>query len=164
MALFCTLAATCQSFSALAHVYPDHHGLEKLDHIGILGLMFGTPYSELLAHIQFKDLDVDLSPLLCMVVLGLLAAFFPPAPRTISFGAAVVGMFCIYWDELISTSMVVQLGLYLIGAICFLRNGGHNRGMGLADHHILHYVVTAACSVHALHLWTLSSGAGQKAT
>lgn len=36
------------------------------------------------------------------------------------------------------------------------RNSGHNRVIGLSDHHILHYVVTAACFLQIGNLFALA--------
>jgi hypothetical protein len=32
------------------------------------------------------------------------------------------------------------------------RNGGHERLLGLQDHHLLHYKVTLACAVHVANI------------
>jgi len=152
MGVFGLLAATCHALSALAHVYPDHRTLEKLDHLGILALIFGTPYSEILAKMQRADAQIDLTIFVCFIPFLLAAAFFPPRPRTISFAIGVGTLAVAYWEHLVSMSLFVQLGFYLIGAMCFLRNAGHNRWEGWSDHHILHYVVTAACCIQLMHL------------
>ncbi len=36
--------------SALTHVWPDSHGLEKLDHLGIVCTIIGTPMSCLMVQ------------------------------------------------------------------------------------------------------------------
>lgn len=48
-----------------------------------------------------------------------------------------------------------------IDACCFRafrprRNSGHHRCIGLSDHHILHYVVTAACLLQIGNLFALA--------
>jgi predicted membrane channel-forming protein YqfA (hemolysin III family) len=37
--------------SAMTHVYPDDHFLEKLDHLGIATLVMGTPISTILVRL-----------------------------------------------------------------------------------------------------------------
>lgn len=150
--VFGLLSSTCHALSALAHIYPDHHGLEKLDHLGILALLFGTPYSAILDRMNRADIHIDLTIFKCLIPFLLASAFFPPKPRTLSFAIGVSTLSFAYWRHLISISLLAQLGFYLIGALCFLRNGGHDRWEGWSDHHILHYVVTAACCVQIMHL------------
>ena len=48
--------------------------------------------------------------------------------------------------------LVLELALYLAGALLFLRNGGHTRFLGLSDHHFLHYTVTAAACLHIYYI------------
>lgn len=42
--------------------------------------------------------------------------------------------------------------LRLIVAAFMRRNGGHARLVGCTDHHLLHYLVTAACCLHVPYL------------
>ena len=54
-----------------------------------------------------------------------------------------------------------QSGAHLpvLYATCLLhtcRNAGHHRLVGLSDHHILHYVVTAACLLQISNLFALA--------
>jgi Haemolysin-III related len=48
--LFGVCAACTHLFSAVTHVWPDDHYLEKLDHLGIVLTVVGTPVSTLLAR------------------------------------------------------------------------------------------------------------------
>ena len=50
LALFGACTATTHLFSALTHVYPDSKRLEKLDHLGIVVLIVGTPFTALLVR------------------------------------------------------------------------------------------------------------------
>jgi predicted membrane channel-forming protein YqfA (hemolysin III family) len=36
----------------MTHVYPDSHGLEKLDHLGIVALIIGTPLTALMVRTE----------------------------------------------------------------------------------------------------------------
>lgn len=49
--------------SALTHVYPDDIYLEKLDHLGIVCLVMGTPISTLLVCYSFVTMSMVLLPL-----------------------------------------------------------------------------------------------------
>ncbi|KAL4452780.1 hypothetical protein ABPG75_008442 [Micractinium tetrahymenae] len=150
LAAFCCCAATTHLFSALTHVWPDSHSLEKFDHIGIVATIVGTPITALMAlehgHVP--------TPMAWVALMLLVAAFQPPAPRVAGFvgGGAIAVL--LYWRQLASFLMAAQLLLYLAGAGAFLRNGGHDRWTGLTDHHFLHYFVTIAA---ALHVWLLLS-------
>lgn len=46
--VFCCCAAATHLLSSLTHVYPDDHFLEKLDHIGIVALIVGTPLTQMM--------------------------------------------------------------------------------------------------------------------
>ena len=50
------------------------------------------------------------------------------------------------------TPQTPQVTLYIIGAYCFIKNGGHGRWAGFTDHHLLHYLVTAACCLHVNYI------------
>jgi predicted membrane channel-forming protein YqfA (hemolysin III family) len=50
--VFCCCAATTHLLSSLTHVYPDDHFLEKLDHIGIVALIVGTPLTQMMVSSQ----------------------------------------------------------------------------------------------------------------
>ena len=47
--------------SALTHVWPDSHGLEKLDHLGIVATIIGTPMSCLMVRRALEMLTTSLS-------------------------------------------------------------------------------------------------------
>jgi predicted membrane channel-forming protein YqfA (hemolysin III family) len=60
--VFCCCAATTHLLSSLTHVYPDDHFLEKLDHIGIVALIVGTPLTQMMVSAaggSCKQLAVD---------------------------------------------------------------------------------------------------------
>jgi predicted membrane channel-forming protein YqfA (hemolysin III family) len=80
------------------------------------------------------------------------AACLPPAPRVAGFVAGGSVALLLYWRQLASELIAAQLALYLSGAAAFLRNGGHDRWTGLADHHFLHYFVTLGTSLHILYI------------
>lgn len=50
MALFCAAAAATHLLSALGHVFPDDHYLEKADHLGIVALIISNPLSSLVVR------------------------------------------------------------------------------------------------------------------
>jgi predicted membrane channel-forming protein YqfA (hemolysin III family) len=150
--LFSIFAAVTHGFSALTHVFPDDHTIEKLDHIGITATIIGTPVTALIAK-EHGDLP---PPLLWLSVWLLLSAFLKPVPRVIGFmsgGALMVYLFgLLVLDEI----FLVELFLYFSGGLFFLRNDGHSRGVGLADHHFLHYFSTVASVLHIKYLLNLS--------
>lgn len=148
MALFSLCAAATHCFSALTHVYPDSHSIEKLDHIGITATIIGTPISSLMAQ-EHGHLPFELK-LISLWLVG--AAFLKPTPRVVGFVVGATAMVVLYGSMLLSYVFAIELALYLGGALFFLRNDGHERGIGLSDHHILHYFVTVAS---VLHLWYL---------
>ncbi|KAL4855410.1 hypothetical protein ACK3TF_003957 [Chlorella vulgaris] len=148
LSTFGCCAATTHLCSALTHIYPDSHSIEKADHLGIVATIVGTPITMLMAqehgHVP--------GPMLAITLLLICAACLPPAPRVAGFiGGGCIAAF-LYWHRLSSVVLVVQVVLYLTGAVAFLRNGGHDRWTGLTDHHFLHYFVTAATSLHVGHL------------
>ncbi len=51
MIVFSLCAATTHLLSALTHVYPDDHALEKLDHVGIVALIVGTPLTAVMVRV-----------------------------------------------------------------------------------------------------------------
>ncbi|GMH42013.1 hypothetical protein BSKO_09932 [Bryopsis sp. KO-2023] len=143
LSYFCFSAALTHTLSALTHVYPDDHSLEKLDHIGIVALQFGTALSVLWK----SDAHVDYTYLWYVLGTVFMFAFLPPLARTLGFGLGGAALSLLYWDVVFSTKMGIQCALYVVGGIFFIRNGGHSRRTGFADHHILHYAVTIACSL-----------------
>lgn len=52
--------------------------------------------------------------------------FFLPSRHPMLHGTACSAAF-LYWHRLSSVVLVVQVVLYLTGAVAFLRNGGHDR-------------------------------------
>ncbi|KAI8469081.1 MAG: hypothetical protein J3K34DRAFT_290332 [Monoraphidium minutum] len=154
LALFCACAAVTHCFSALTHVWPDSHGLEKLDHFGIVALILGTPVTQLMAVHPHGDTT-------CMAVCGvalLVAALLRPLPRTLGFlGVGAVMVF--HYTYIIDASLAAQIVLYIAGAAAFISNGGHERlPLLMTDHHILHYTVTVACAIHVWNLLRLEAG------
>jgi predicted membrane channel-forming protein YqfA (hemolysin III family) len=152
VALFAVCAFTTHFFSALTHVYPDSHSIEKLDHIGITATIIGTPITALLA----KEHGHLPTPLLVFSVCLVLAAFLRPIPRVIGFLCGGAGLVVLYGTRLLDQIFVMELLLYASGSIFFLRNDGHRRGIGLADHHFLHYFSTLASVLHIKYLFNLS--------
>jgi len=55
LSVFCCCAATTHLLSALTHVYPDDHLLEKVDHIGIVALIVGTPLTQMMVSCKHDD-------------------------------------------------------------------------------------------------------------
>lgn len=145
LAVFCLCAATTHLASAITHVYPDDHVLEKMDHIGIVALILGTPVTALMAVHPHGDTTVMSISGLALLV----AAFFPPVLRTVSF-VAIGSVMAGHYNYLVNANLGLQLVMYVAGAVAFVRGGGHRRWQGCSDHHMLHYLVTAAC---CLHVW-----------
>lgn len=48
VAVYCFCSCSMHFLSALTHIYPDDIYLEKLDHLGIVCLVMGTPISTIL--------------------------------------------------------------------------------------------------------------------
>ncbi|KAF8065666.1 NAA20 [Scenedesmus sp. PABB004] len=152
LAVFCCCAATTHLLSALTHVWPDDHLLEKADHIGIVALIVGTPLTQLMA----LDPGHDRTTLLVASAALLGAAFLPPAPRTAGFiGIGAVMVWTL--QHIVDGPLVVQCLLYVAGGLAFVRNGGHDRWLGLQDHHLLHYKVTLACAIHVAAIMARAS-------
>eukprot|EP00892_Ulva_mutabilis_P007006 jgi/Ulvmu1/4678/UM002_0409.1 len=146
--LYCFCSCMMHFLSALTHVYPDDIYLEKLDHLGIVCLVMGTPISTMLVRYPDDPVHHLAATALAMVV----AAFLRPTLRTISFGAGVMYIYATNFWRVHSTNMAVEVLLYSIGSVFFLRNQGHKRWHGLQDHHFLHYASSAATFVHLAHL------------
>eukprot|EP00879_Flechtneria_rotunda_P024922 GHRR01026449.1.p1 GENE.GHRR01026449.1~~GHRR01026449.1.p1 ORF type:complete len:228 (+),score=48.55 GHRR01026449.1:807-1490(+) len=145
--VFCCCAAITHLLSALTHVWPDSHFLEKLDHLGITALIIGTPFTQMIAldpHGNYTKLSVACAALL-------LAAFLPPQLRTAGF-ISIGGMLVFSHWHIVDVALAAQCMLYVAGGLCFVRNGGHDRFMGLSDHHLLHYKVTVACLIHIYNI------------
>jgi len=152
IAVFAIFAAVTHGFSALTHIYPDDHAIEKLDHIGITATIIGTPITALMA----KEHGHLPTPWLWVSAWLLFSAFLAPVPRVVGFmsgGAVLVYYFgAMVLDEI----FLLELLLYVAGGLFFLRNDGHSRGVGLADHHLLHYFSTLASILHIKYLLNLS--------
>lgn len=148
LATFCFCAACTHIFSALGHVYPDSHVLEKLDHIGIIALILGTPITALLA----KEHGYVPTDLIWSSLGMLVAAFLPPTARVLGFASGIGVIIAFHYQTIMNLNLVAQLALYLTGGISFLRNRGHHRWPGMSDHHFLHYCVTVACMLHVWYI------------
>lgn len=119
---------------------------EKLDHIGIIALILGTPITALLvscaspcATVQSIESAVLLEVGICTVVLQakehgdiptdlkyasvgmLIAAFLPPTPRVLGFASGIGVIVAFHYHKIMNINLIAQLALYLIGGISFLR-------------------------------------------
>lgn len=144
LALFGLSTGLTHVFSALGHLYPDSHSLERLDHIGIVLTIIGTPVTALMA-LEHDHLP---TPIIIIGLLLLGAAFLPPTPRVCGFVILGSLIAVLYGHKVMSPMLVTEIFLYLCGAAAFLRNGGHARPTGFSDHHFLHYFVTVAGCLH----------------
>lgn len=147
MSVYCFCAAMTHVSSAITHVWPDDHVLEKIDHLCIPFLIIGTPMTAVMASRPAGPFTV-----LWAATAGLIiSAFLRPLPRVIGFiacGGAV--MFFYYW--IINLNLAAQIVIHLTGAAFFIRNAGHDRPVGLQDHHFLHYCVSSACFMHVAYI------------
>jgi len=145
--IFCCCATGVHACSAYTHVYPDDHIAEKIDHLAIPLLILGTPLTAIRSKIPEASLKV-----FCWVAFGLFsAAFLPPLHRTVTFVLLGTVLFWRYY-AIVNVNLLSQIGLYLSGAFFFIRNGGHGRPIGIQDHHMLHYCVTAGCLLHISYI------------
>jgi len=130
--------------------------LEKMDHLGIVVLIVGTPITQIMA----MDPKGCRRVLWCSCMGLLVSAFLPAVPRVIAFvgiGAIMVAAY----THILNTSLLLQCFLYVAGAVSFIRNGGHERlPWGLTDHHLLHYKVTVACAMHVINIRQLTAKHG----
>jgi predicted membrane channel-forming protein YqfA (hemolysin III family) len=149
LSLFTACATTTHLLSALTHVWPDNHALEKCDHVGIVALIVGTPLTAAMAVGPGNDLGVMGAVALALVA----AAFMPPLFRTVTFVGLGALLFFSYF-YIVNFNFCAQVALYLLGAASFIRNSGHDRWTGWTDHHMLHYTVTAACMLHVCYILT----------
>ena len=90
---------------------------EKLDHIGIVVLILGTPVTALMAH-EHGSIPSDIKA--CFAAM-LAAAFLPPAPRVAGFAAGIVAMVAMHFRTVMNANLAVQLALYATGGAAFLR-------------------------------------------
>lgn len=71
LTMFCFAAGATHLLSALGHVFPDSHSLEKADHLGIVALIIGNPISSLMVrrahawHLQRRVCSLDVRVALC---------------------------------------------------------------------------------------------------
>ncbi|KAF5835504.1 hypothetical protein DUNSADRAFT_7288 [Dunaliella salina] len=119
LSMFCAASSTTHLLSAVTHVWPDNHLLEKLDHIGIVALIVGTPLTALLAKDPADDMKV--MGLTGLALVG--AAFLRPTIRTLSFVALGTILFVRYWT-IVNVNLTLQVVLYLMGAYSFIQVGG----------------------------------------
>lgn len=151
VALFAIFAAVTHGFSALTHIYPDDHAIEKLDHIGITATIIGTPVTALMA----KEHHLP-PPILWISVWLLFSAFLRPLPRVVGFMSGGAVLVYYFGPMVLDELFLVELLLYVSGGLFFLRNDGYSRGVGLADHHLLHYFSTLASVIHIRYLFNLN--------
>ena len=149
LAIFLLCASTTHLLSCLTHVYPDDHVLEKIDHIGIVALIVGTPLTAVMARRPGHPITTTV---FCALAL-LICAAFPPTARTLGF--VVVGAILVisHWF-IMNPLFAVEMVLYSACALCFLRGQGHTR-LGvtwLSDHHFLHYFTTSASLIHVIYI------------
>ena len=90
---------------------------EKLDHIGIVVLILGTPVTALMAQ-EHGGIPHDIK--YCFAGM-LAAAFLPPAPRVAGFATGVVAMVAMHFRTVMNANLAVQLVLYAGGGVAFLR-------------------------------------------
>ena len=155
VALFALAAMITHGCSALTHIWPDSHAIEKCDHVGITATIIGTPVSALMVKFEGHHLPMSLQ---IVSVWLLLSAFFPAKPRVLGFiGGGAVMMF-MFGGMLMDLLFGIEMVLYLLGGALFLRNDGHSRGVGFSDHHFLHYFVTLATGLHFYYLLTRIDG------
>lgn len=149
--VYCCCSCMMHFLSALTHVYPDDIYLEKLDHLGIVSLVMGTPISTLLVspnlvpgrHISsclVRRLGASNRPdqtvcvqvrypgdpvhhLAAIALAMVIAAFLRPTSRTLSFGAGVMYIYITNFWRVHSINMAVEVLLYSIGGVFFIRCG-----------------------------------------
>ncbi|KDD76883.1 hypothetical protein H632_c78p1 [Helicosporidium sp. ATCC 50920] len=123
LAVFGLCSAMTHLFSAVSHVFPDNIYLEKLDHVGILATIVGTPLTTCLAgthnHVPFS-LQIQF-----VALLG--CAFLKPLPRVTGFTLCTLALIFLHVDLFFNAYLATEVALYGMGALFFLRNGGHSR-------------------------------------
>ena len=81
LGVFGLCTAATHLLSALTHVYPDNHALEKMDHLGIVATIVGTPLTGVMAQESGHA-----PPAMLLAAAGLAgAAFLRPLPRVLGF-------------------------------------------------------------------------------
>lgn len=90
---------------------------EKLDHLGIVALVAGTPLTALMAH-EHGNVPLDVK-----VVFGamLAAALLPPALRVAGFSLGTIAAIWLHWREVMNTNLAIQIFLYGLSGALFLR-------------------------------------------
>jgi predicted membrane channel-forming protein YqfA (hemolysin III family) len=124
LALFGACAAATHLLSALTHVWPDSHALEKCDHLGITATIAGTCMSALAASRPAAGVPGPLLAL-CAALVG--AAFLRPLPRTVGFVVCGAAMVALYGSVVMDANLCAQICMYVSGAVFFIRNAGHGR-------------------------------------
>ncbi len=119
--VFGACAAVTHLCSCAAHIYPDSHSLEKLDHFGITGLILGTTISAIIA-MQHGG-PIPPSMLYASVALAI-AAMMRPLPRVIGFTVCSVIIVGMHASTIFNWNLGTQLGVYLVAGWCFLRYAG----------------------------------------
>lgn len=144
--LYCVCAIVTQGLSALTHTWPDLIWLEKLDHVGIVFMLVGTPWTAMRAHGWPCEIFKVYG------VLGIVCALAPPLPRVLGFLAMGAGMSWVC-RRAMNVILGLEVALIFTSALLFLRGRGHELScVGLADHHVLHYCVTMASMLHVVYI------------
>lgn len=89
---------------------------EKLDHLGIVALIVGTPITQSMALLPGADLAVMYGS--CLALLAV--AFLRPLLRTLGFlgiGAVMV----VRYYYIVNLNLGLQIVLYVAGAVSFVR-------------------------------------------
>ena len=90
---------------------------EKLDHLGIVALVAGTPLTALMAR-EHGNVPLDVK-----VVFGamLAAALLSPAWRVAGFSLGTLAAIWLHWREVMNANLAVQIALYGLSGVLFLR-------------------------------------------
>ena len=135
-------------FSTLAHVWPESHFWEKMDHLGIVTMAYTTLTTAVMAN----NPEADVSHLYYLGGCLVVAAFLPKKPRILGIGACVFYMVYLHWEVMGTTLMSIQIAAYAASGLCFWHNAGHDRPEGFSDHHLLHYLGTFGSMVHIFYI------------
>lgn len=127
---------------------------EKLDHLGIVALVVGTPLTALMAR-EHGEIPLDVK--ICFGAM-LAAALLSPAARVAGFTIGTVAMFVLHWHEVMNLNLGVQLALYGLAAVFFLRCGQHRRLKSLLHDEMNH----AVAGWHTSDCCTLNADDGHK--
>lgn len=90
---------------------------EKLDHLGIVALVAGTPLTALMAR-EHGNVPLDVK-----VVFGamLAAALLSPAWRVAGFSLGTLAAIWLHWREVMNANLAAQIALYGLSGVLFLR-------------------------------------------